>query len=154
PITLIRYMAGRGQSSDPARPSFDPDGLPLVDGLIELITPETIAPGARHENLAAYVGHIAIRAWRGATADGQPSGVGWRLGEEFIPFMQRNFVTPPFPGYVSGHSTFSRAAAEVLTAISGSPFFPGGLGTFVARAGQFGLVENGPSQTVELQWAT
>jgi hypothetical protein len=29
--------------------------------------------------------------------------------------------------YTSGHSTFGRAAAEVLTAITGRPFFPDGL---------------------------
>ncbi len=30
PISMIRYMGGNGQSSDPAGPSYDPDGLPLV----------------------------------------------------------------------------------------------------------------------------
>ena len=48
PITLIRYMGGRGQSTDPAGPSYDPDGLPLVAGLIEVITEESSAPGQRH----------------------------------------------------------------------------------------------------------
>ena len=32
PISMIRYMGGLGQSSDPALPSYHPDGLPLVDG--------------------------------------------------------------------------------------------------------------------------
>jgi membrane-associated phospholipid phosphatase len=31
-------------------------------------------------------------------------------------------VTPPFPAYTSGHSTFSGASAEVLTAIFGASF--------------------------------
>ena len=31
-----------------------------------------------------------------------------------MPYQKRTFVTPAFPGYISGHSTFSRAAAEVL----------------------------------------
>ena len=30
PISMIRYMGGLGQSSDPSGPSYDPDGLPLV----------------------------------------------------------------------------------------------------------------------------
>jgi len=154
PITLIRYMAGRGQSSDPLGGSYHPEGLPLVPDLIEVITPTTSQPGGRHESLAEFIGHIAIRAWRGASADGEASGVGWRRGEEWMPYMQRNFVTPPFPGYTSGHSTFSRAAAEVMAAITGTPFFPGGLATFVAPQDEFGLVEKGPSATVELQWAT
>ena len=68
--------------------------------------------------------------------------------------MPKNFVTPPFPGYTSGHSSFSRAAAEVLAAVTGSPFFPGGLAAFVAAKNTFLTVETGPSATVELQWAT
>jgi hypothetical protein len=154
PITLIRYMAGRGQSSAPRVASYHPEGLPLVPDLIEVITPTTAEPGGRHGSLAAFIGHIAIRAWRGALPDGEASGVGWRRGEDWMPYMQRNFVTPPFPGYTSGHSTFSRAAAEVLAAITGTPFFPGGLATFLAPQDEFGLVEKGPSATVELQWAT
>jgi hypothetical protein len=154
PITLIRYMAGRGQSSDPSLTAYHPEGLPLVPDLVEVITPATARPGARHAHLAQFVGRIAIRAWLGARADGEPSGAGWQLGETWMPFMQPNFVTPPFPGYTSGHSAFSRAAAEVLTAVTGTPFFPGGLAAFVAEAGEFGLVEHGPSAPVELQWAT
>lgn len=156
PITLIRYMAGRGQSSDPLAASYHPEGLPLVPDLIEVITSASAQPGGRHEHLGAHLGHIAIRAWRGPSADGtsDPTGVGWIRGEEWMPYMQGNFVTPPFPGYTSGHSAFSRAAAEVLAAVTGAPFFPGGLATFVAPQDTFGLVEKGPSETVELQWAT
>src|SRR6185295_15203224 len=40
PISMIRYMGELGQSSDSLGPSYDPDGLPLVPGLIEVITPE------------------------------------------------------------------------------------------------------------------
>ena len=52
----------------------------------------------------------------------------------WVPYQRPSFVTPPFAGYVSGHSTFSRAAADTMTYITGNPFFPGGLATFVARA--------------------
>jgi hypothetical protein len=41
--------------------------------------------------------------------------------KEWIPYQRRTFVTPAFPGYISGHSTFSRAAAEVLTASPAAP---------------------------------
>mgnify|MGYP000173496749 CR=1 FL=1 len=34
--------------------------------------------------------------------------------------VRATFVTPAFPGYVSGHSTFSRSAATVLAGIFGS----------------------------------
>lgn len=154
PITLIRYMAGRGQSSDPSAPSYHPQGLPLVPGLIEIITPATARRRGRHAHLSAFAGEVAIRAWRGARPDGEAGGVGWRRAVEWMPYMQPNFVTPPFPGYTSGHSAFSRAAAEVLAALTGSAFFPGGLATFVAPRDEFGLVERGPTATVTLQWAT
>jgi hypothetical protein len=36
PISMIRYLAFQGQSSDPTAPSYSADGLPLVPGLIEL----------------------------------------------------------------------------------------------------------------------
>src|SRR5262249_5014070 len=52
------------------------------------------------------------------------------------------------------HSTFSRSAAEVLAAITGSPFFPGGLATFTAQSNSFLKFETGPSQTIQLQWGT
>jgi hypothetical protein len=156
PITLIRYMSGLGQSSDPSLPSYHPDGLPLVPDLVELITAGTTQPGGRHASLAGHEGEIAIRAWRGGPADptAQVGGVVWKRGVEWIPYMPRNFVTPPFPGYTSGHSTFSRSAAEVLAAITGTPFFPGGLKSFVATRNEYLAIERGPSQTVELQWAT
>jgi hypothetical protein len=62
-------------------------------------------------------------------------------------------VTPAFQGYVSGHSTFSRASAEVLAAFTGSEFFPGGLGQESVEAGSL-KIEAGPSQDVTFQWAT
>ncbi len=45
PISLIRHLGGLGQSSDPALPSFDQGGLPLVPGLVELVTAESSAAG-------------------------------------------------------------------------------------------------------------
>ena len=66
---MIRYLAEHGQSSDPSGPSYDADGLPLIPGLIEVITKESSAPGQRHAALADHVGEIAIRAWRGPPKD-------------------------------------------------------------------------------------
>ena len=117
PISLIRWMGEKGQSSDPKGPSYDPDGLPLVPGLIEVITKESSAPGQRHERLAPYVGQIAVRGWLGEPGNRkeQNSGVAWIRAVEWIPYQRRNFVTPAFPGFPSGHSTSSRAGAEALT---------------------------------------
>jgi hypothetical protein len=155
PISMIRYMGGLGQSSDPNGPSYDPGGLPLVDGLVEVITPESSAAGARHVHLADHVGEIAILAWQGFPADPetQTSGVGWIRAVDWVPYQRSTFVTPAFAGYISGHSTFSRAAAEVLTAFTGSPYFPGGLSEWTTPAGEL-LHEEGPTEDVALQWAT
>lgn len=156
PITLVRWMAENGQSSDPGLPNYHPDGLPLEDGVTELITAETAAPGGRHHHLRWYIGEVAVYSWRGEPGDraNDTGGVGWMRAKDWFPYQRRTFVTPAFPGFISGHSTFSRAAAEVLTLATGSPYFPGGLGTFTANAGSYLVFEDGPSETIALQWAT
>lgn len=156
PISLIRWMGGKGQSSDPHGASYDPMGLPLVPGLIELVTAESSAPGQRHERLAPFVGQVAVRDWLGEPADRarQTSGVGWVRAVDWITYQRRTFVTPAFPGFISGHSTFSRAGAEVLASVTGSPYFPGGLGEYVMPKDTFLTFERGPSREIRLQWAS
>ncbi len=153
PISYIRYMGQLGQSSNPAGASYHSSGLPLVPGSIELVTALTTQTGERHDGLP--IGAVAIYAWGGQPADplNQHTGARWILAKSWLPYQKATFVTPAFPGYISGHSTFSRSAAEVLTAMTGSPFFPGGLGTYTAAPGTLSF-ENGPSQPVQLQWAT
>lgn len=156
PISWVRWMAEHGQSSAPSLPSYHPDGLPLEDGYIEIITEESSAPGERHHHLRWFIGEVAVRSWRGEPGDRAhvASGVDWMRALEWFPYQRRTFVTPAFPGYVSGHSTFSRAGAEVLTRLTGSPWFPGGLGEYVAPANAYLVFEDGPSTDVRLQWAT
>jgi hypothetical protein len=155
PISMIRYMGGKGQSSDPDGPSYDPEGLPLEPGLVEVVTDASSATGERHEELADHIGEVAIRAWRGNPDDPEieTSGVGWIRAVEWVPYQRPTFVTPAFAGYVSGHSTFSRAGAEILTAATGSPAFPGGLAEWTVERGTL-RHEEGPSEDVTLQWAT
>jgi hypothetical protein len=155
PISWIRYMAGLGQSSDPSQPSYNKEGLPLVPGLIELITKDTTAPGQRHAALAGHEGEIAIKAWAGNPKDPktQTGGVAWILAANWVPYQLPTFVTPSFPGYFSGHSTFSRAAAEVLVGITGSEFFPGGVSGYTIKAGSLKF-EAGPTTDIHLEWAT
>ena len=154
PIGAIRYMAALGQSTDAAAANYHVHGIPLVDGMIETVLPGDPLAGGSGE----HVGKIKGRAWRGPDAvddpDADVAGVGWILLENWWPYQRPSFVTPPFAGYVSGHSTFSRAAAEVLTALTGDAFFPGGLAEFVAPANDFLVFERGPSVEVRLQWAT
>ena len=126
PMSAIRYLAGLGQSSDPGLPSYNANGLPLITNLIELVTSATTNSG-RHAGLTP--GKIAVLAWPGPPTNSlsQYSGVKWIHGDNWSTYQRTNFVTPPFPGYISGHSTFSRSAAELLAGITGTNFFPRGL---------------------------
>jgi hypothetical protein len=155
PISMIRYMGGLGQSSDPTLPSYDPEGLPLVPGLVELITAQTTAPGGRHAALAGHEGEIAVLAWTGNPEDPktEAGGVAWIRAIDWVPYQLPTFVTPSFPGYVSGHSAFSRAAAEVLTGFTGSEYFPGGMSGYTIPAGSLDF-ERGPTTDIQLEWAT
>ena len=155
PISLVRYMGGLGQSSDPSGPSYNTDGLPLVPDLIEVITKEKTAPGGPMAALAGHEGEIAIRAWAGQPTDPktQVGGVKWIFATAWMPYQSPNFVTPSFPAYASGHSTFSRSAAEVLTSITGSEYFPGGVGGYTIPTGSLKF-EAGPTTDIPLQWAT
>jgi len=162
PVSAIRYLCGQGQSSDPNAASYDPDGIRLQPGLIELITPATIVSGGIHEHLAGLgggnLGKIAIKAWQGPDYIIDPetttAGVGWILCDNWWPYQRPSFVSPPFAGYVSGHSVYSRAAAEVMTLLTGSPYFPGGMSDFVALQNEFLVFEDGPSVDIVMQWAT
>ena len=166
PISAIRYMADQGQSSDPTLPSYNPNGIPLHEGFIELVDDTDVLAGPGGEN----IGKVKVFTWQGpdyidtyedengleipVDTAGNIAGVGWILAENWWPYQRPSFVTPPFAGYVSGHSTFSRSAAEVLTCITGDPFFPGGMGEFHCPQNDFLVFEIGPSVDVTLQWAT
>jgi hypothetical protein len=162
PISAIRFMCDMGQSSDPQQPSYHPDGIPLIPGYIEPITAQSALAHERHAHIAGesgeHIGKIALYAWRGPdyieNPEADQSGTGWIRCENWWPYQRPTFVTPPFAGYVSGHSTYSRAAAEVLTLLTGNPYFPGGMGVFAAPRNEFLVFEEGPSVDIELQWAT
>jgi hypothetical protein len=149
-------MGQQGQRTDPALPSYHPDGLPLEDGVVEVITAESAAPGERHHHLRWFIGEIAVRSWRGEPGDraNETTGVVWMRVKEWFPYQRRTFVSPAFPGFTSGHSTFSRAAAETLTLLFGSPWFNGGMATYDANANAYLIFEDGPSESIQLQWGT
>ncbi|KAB8153462.1 T9SS type A sorting domain-containing protein [Kordia sp. TARA_039_SRF] len=154
PISAIRYMAAKGQSSNASLPSYDPHGLPLIPNFIELIETGDPLAGTNDEN----VGKVKVYAWKGPDYINDPTqdiaGVDWILASKWWPYQRATFVTPPFAGYLSGHSTFSRAAAEVMTLLTGDEFFPGGMGTFDIQQDNFLVFEKGPSAPFTLQWAT
>ncbi len=64
-----------------------------------------------------YQGQI-IKAWGGAE-----QGMVDLKGEEWRPYSPEEFLCPPFPSYVSGHSTISGACGEALRLFTGEDFF-------------------------------
>jgi hypothetical protein len=54
---------------------------------------------------------------------GPCKGFGMIPAEEWHPYSPSTFVTPPFPGYTSGHATASGAASKMLELFTGSDRF-------------------------------
>ena len=119
-------------------------GNALMDASIAVWDCKRAADSIRPVSAIRFLfGSKPIRAWAGP-------GMGTKLidGEEFKSYI----ATPPFASYISGHSTFSASAAQVLQRFTGSD----NLGTsFTALPGS-STVEPGvtPAQFVTLSWAT
>jgi len=166
PITAIRYIGTVGQSSDRADPHcryhaqgikyvYDPTD-PAGDGSHRVV--DCVRPGDPLAASGANVGKIKILAWRAhrfvSNANFDVAGVDWVLAEDWFPYQRSNFVTPPFSGYTSGHSTMTSAGAQALTLLTGSPHFPSGMWEYPIEANTFLKYEQGPSVPIKLQWAT
>ncbi|MEM9604800.1 MAG: vanadium-dependent haloperoxidase [Pseudomonadota bacterium] len=115
--------------------------------------------GIKHK----YTG-TTVAAWGGPDL-----GVIAIDGADWRPYQDVTFVTPPFAEYTSGHSGFSRAAAEVLTAFTGTAQFYDGTTTTLQDTNGDGLedllgehiqhpntnlFESSPATTVTLRWNT
>lgn len=59
-----------------------------------------------------------VRGWAGPAG-----GVVEMPAEEWHPYSPLSFITPPFPGYTSGHATVSGACAKILELFTGSDHF-------------------------------
>jgi hypothetical protein len=88
---------------------------------------------------------------------GPYQGYGQVDGSQWIPYQAPNVVTPPFPEYASGHSTFSSAAATILNLFTGSDAFS----AFVTVKAGSSLFEprtdtqaGTPANDVTLSWPT
>ena len=71
--------------------------------------------------IVAWDAKYAYNAWRPITLAGG-AGTAVNSAIDTIANWTPLLTTPPFPEYVSGHSTFSGAAAAVLTAVFGDNF--------------------------------
>jgi hypothetical protein len=88
-----------------------------------------------------------IEAW-----GGPGSGKVKMKGEAWMPYQAADFVTPPFPEYPSGHSTFSAASAEILQRFTGSDYF--GHKVVFAKGSSKIDPDNTPTLDVHLSWDT
>ncbi|MFN3402576.1 MAG: DUF6851 domain-containing protein [Cytophagaceae bacterium] len=153
PISAIRAMCERGQCTSSELPRYNKTGIPLIEGYIELVKKGDPLQGNRGQN----IDKIKLYTWRGPGYVQDPTkdvaGVGWILAENWWPYQRPTFVTPPFAGYISGHSTFSAAAAQILTLLTGDEYFPGGMSEFKIKKDQYLVFEKGPSTDITLQWA-
>jgi hypothetical protein len=92
-----------------------------------------------------YYEDKVIRLW-----GGPGKGIIQASGKEWRPYSPETFLCPPFPAYVSGHSTVSAACAEILRLYTGSDYF----GEEIKRVpGEFTEPEN-PGDTVILKLPT
>ncbi len=87
-----------------------------------------------------------IYAWAGSNQGSQ-----WMDGSTWLPYQKISFVTPPFAEYVSGHSTFSAASAEILKRFTGNDYF----GACHIQPANSSAFETGtPATDVLLCWTT
>jgi hypothetical protein len=65
-----------------------------------------------------YYAGMKVNGWAGPG-----KGVVSMPAEEWHPYSPYTFITPPFPGYTSGHSTVSGGCAKMLELFTGSDRF-------------------------------
>jgi hypothetical protein len=86
-----------------------------------------------------------VNSWLGPN-----KGWGEVMGQNWRPYQALNVVTPPFPEYVSGHSTFTSAGATILGMYNGDPFGA----TVVIPKGSSKFEANTPATDVTLTFPT
>ena len=86
-----------------------------------------------------------VNSWLGPN-----QGFGDVPGQQWRPYQATNVVTPPFPEYVSGHSTFTSAGSRILGMFNGDPFGA----TVLIPAGSSKFESNTPASDVTLSFPT
>jgi hypothetical protein len=140
---LAQFAADkRGNSLDDDVKLFFAFGNAMLDTGIATIDAKAGWNGARPE---AFIKHYfrgeTIEAW-----GGRERGRQTIKGEEFRPYLP----TSPSPEHISGHSSFSAAAATLLKLATGSDAFGY---EAVVPANNFRL-DRGPAQDVRFTWKT
>ncbi len=90
---------------------------------------------------------VQIQAW-----GGPHQGTQLMLGQNWLPYQYYTILTPSFPEYCSGHSTYSAAAATILNLFSGSDYF----GASYTKSAGSSTFEPGsvPASDITLSWPT
>lgn len=88
---------------------------------------------------------------RGYDLAGPAGGLQTINGSSWSPYQVTSAPTPAHPDHVSGHSTYSTAAAEVLKLITGSDVFRHSV---TLAAGSVPVEASMPSSAVTLAWDT
>jgi hypothetical protein len=99
-----------------------------------------------------------VTSWLGPNGNPANGNFGTVQGQDWKPYQEATVVTPPFPEYVSGHSTFSAAGNVILVGFTGSDNFGGSV--TISKKMPDGItdwskIEPGtPANPVTLYWPT
>jgi hypothetical protein len=80
---------------------------------------------------------------------GPEGGTKEMRGEEWHPYSPASFVTPPFPGYTSGHASVSGACAKILELFTGTDQYG-----FIERRAHCELTEKSAGVMITLDLPT
>jgi hypothetical protein len=142
------YSRERAHSVDTDVKMFFTMGNALLDASISSWTAKYTFDFWRPTSAIRYLyADKKVTSWLGPY-----QGYGLVYGSQWRPYQAPTVVTPPFPEYTSGHSTFSGAARITLTAFTGGDTFGGQV---TIKAGK-SLFEPGkvPARDVVLKWKT
>jgi hypothetical protein len=92
-----------------------------------------------------------VTSWLGPGENPSNGNFGTVKGKDWKPYQAAKVVTPPFPEYVSGHSTFSAAGNIILVGFTGSDNFGGSV---TIPAGWAKIEPGIPANPVTLYWPT
>ena len=114
-VTAIRFMAAKGQSSEPEGVNYHEEGIPPVpNGNRSPGDPfGGFRTGKRGQDRPGAYGLRTHRTWQ-----------VWGGSENWWPYQRPSFVTPPFAGYVSGHSTFFTGRCRGADRLHRRPVLP------------------------------
>ena len=94
-------------------------GITAMDAFIACWETKRFYDSSRPWTLVRYYNKgKVIKGW-----GGPDRGTQEIPAEQWHPYSPANFVSPPFPAYVSGHSTVSGACAKMLELFTGSDHF-------------------------------